>query len=107
LTDPCVTQTLPVNEGDPEIPVLFQLGQNYPNPFNPATRISFDLTKSGFTTLTVYNVLGQKVAAPVADNLAAGHHEVDFDASGLTTGVYFYRLDSGNNSAVKKMMVLK
>lgn len=89
------------------IPESFSLSQNYPNPFNPSTRISFNLQKAGFATLTVYNVLGQKVATPLSQVLTAGFYEVDFDASNLTTGVYFYRLDSGNNSAVRKMMLLK
>jgi hypothetical protein len=106
LTDPCVQQALPVNE-NPDLPATFDLVQNYPNPFNPTTRISFTLAKAGYTTLTVYNVLGQKVSSPVEQNLGVGLHEVDFDASKLTTGVYFYRLESGNNFVVKKMMLVK
>jgi hypothetical protein len=89
------------------IPESFSLKQNYPNPFNPATRISFNLSQSGFTTLAVYNLLGQRVAMPVSETLNAGFYEIDFDASVLPTGVYFYRLDSGKNSDVKKMMLLK
>ncbi len=89
------------------IPESFSLNQNYPNPFNPATRIAFNLNQAGFTTLAIYNILGQKVATPVEKNMTAGFYEVDFDASNLTTGVYFYRLESGKNSEVKKMMLLK
>ncbi|MDL1892587.1 T9SS type A sorting domain-containing protein [Sphingobacteriales bacterium CHB3] len=107
LTDPCVNTTLPVKDGDPGVPTAFELEQNYPNPFNPSTKIAFSLTGSGFTTLTVYNVLGQKVASPMAQNMEAGRHEVDFNSSDLTSGVYFYRLESGNYSAVRKMMILK
>lgn len=107
LTDPCVNTTLPVKEDGEAIPTRFELAQNYPNPFNPSTKISFSLTRPGFTTLTVFNVLGQKVATLMEKEVAAGSYDVDFDASRLTTGVYFYRLESGNNSAVRKMMVLK
>jgi hypothetical protein len=89
------------------IPETFSLNQNYPNPFNPATRISFNLNRSGFTTLTIYNLLGQKVATPVEKVMNAGFYELEFDATNLTTGVYFYRLESGNYSDVKKMMLLK
>lgn len=88
-------------------PEAFTLEQNYPNPFNPSTRIAFTLTKAGFATLTVYNILGQKVATLIHQQMPAGEHEVDFDASQLSTGVYFYRLEAGNNAAVRKMMVLK
>jgi hypothetical protein len=88
-------------------PNSFMLNQNYPNPFNPGTKISFNLEKSGFATLTVYNVLGQKVATPIAGVLTAGSHDLNFDASNLPTGVYFYKLESGKQLAVKKMMLLK
>jgi hypothetical protein len=88
-------------------PGRFALEQNYPNPFNPGTKISFNLEKSGLTILTVYNVLGQKVATPISGFLAAGSHELNFNASDLPTGVYFYKLESGKQLAVKKMMLLK
>jgi hypothetical protein len=103
LVDPNVA----VGEPTSELPRSFALEQNYPNPFNPATKIEFNLLKTGYTTLTVYNVLGQKVSTPIAENMSAGFHEVSFDASHLTTGVYFYKLQSGNYFDVKKMMVLK
>ena len=93
--------------GSVEQPVAFELYQNYPNPFNPTTKISFNLERAGFTTLAVYNILGQKVATVVAKELQAGLHNMSFDASNLTTGVYFYRLESGKNFDVKKMMLLK
>ncbi len=89
------------------IPESFSLNQNYPNPFNPSTRISFNLPNAGLAKLTVFNILGQKVATPVEQQLEAGFHEMDFDASKLTTGVYFYRLEIGKNAAVKKMMLVK
>lgn len=93
---------------DPYIqPTTFTLEQNYPNPFNPSTKIKFYLEKSGMTSLSVYNVLGQKVATLLSQELAAGNHEINFDASNLSTGIYFYQLESGINSSVKKMMLLK
>lgn len=90
-----------------DLPGKFALDQNYPNPFNPSTKMTFSLGKPGYTTLTVFNILGQKVATPVAGILTAGYHELSFDASKLPSGVYFYRLDSGKDSDVKKMMLLK
>jgi hypothetical protein len=89
------------------VPVSFRLNQNYPNPFNPSTRISFSLESPGKTTLTIYNVLGQKVATLLSQELSAGSHEVNFNASNLSSGVYLYRLDSGDYTAVKKMMIMK
>jgi hypothetical protein len=90
-----------------QIPTTYTLDQNYPNPFNPTTKISFTLEKAGYTTLSVYNVLGQKMASLLANELAVGRHEVNFDASKLTSGIYLYRLDSGNFTSMKKMMLLK
>jgi hypothetical protein len=90
-----------------EQPVAFALNQNYPNPFNPSTTITFTLGKSGFTTLTIYNILGQKVATPVNGVMTEGSHEVRFNASALASGMYFYQLVSGQSVAVRKMMVLK
>ena len=96
-----------VTPGAEGVPNVFELHQNYPNPFNPATTISFTLGKTGFTTLTVFNLLGQKVATLFSGSLSAGRHEVKFDASAVSSGMYFYRLESGNLSSVKKMMLLK
>jgi hypothetical protein len=83
------------------------LHQNYPNPFNPSTKISFTLSKTGFTTLAVYNVLGQKVATLLEQQLSAGEQTVPFDASRLSSGVYFYKLQSGNINEMKKMVLMK
>lgn len=88
-------------------PTAFALNQNYPNPFNPTTKISFNLLVDGKTSLSVYNVLGQKVATLIDKELTKGSHEVQFDASKLSSGVYFYKLESGNNLEIKKMMLLK
>lgn len=88
-------------------PASFTLNQNYPNPFNPSTKITFSITKAAKTVLNVYNLLGQKVATLIDKELSAGKHEVTFDASKLTTGVYFYKLESGSNFEIKKMLLVK
>jgi hypothetical protein len=85
----------------------FSLEQNYPNPFNPSTEISFTLPTSGQTTLRVFNVLGQNVATLTNEHLTAGTHSVTFDARTLPSGMYAYRLESGNMSISKKMMLSK
>jgi hypothetical protein len=88
-------------------PSEYRLSQNYPNPFNPTTRINFSIPVSGKTTLTVYNVLGQKIATLVDANLAVGSYNYEFDASGLSSGIYFYKLQSENYSKIMKMMLIK
>ena len=90
-----------------EIPKVFALSQNYPNPFNPSTKIEFDLPKSGMVSLKIYNVLGQEVASLANGQHAAGHYSLQFDASRLSTGIYFYRLQSASGVAVKKMLLIK
>jgi hypothetical protein len=89
------------------VPTGFELSQNYPNPFNPTTNIDYTLSKASDVKLSVYNLLGQKVATVVDSHMGAGTHSVSFDASKLTSGVYFYRLDAGNFSSVKKMLLVK
>jgi hypothetical protein len=88
-------------------PSSFELYQNYPNPFNPSTNIKFNLEENGFVTLNIYNVLGQKVKTLVAEELSFGTHQVSFDASSLSSGVYFYKLESGKQTSIRKMMLLK
>ncbi|MFO7447695.1 MAG: T9SS type A sorting domain-containing protein [Ignavibacteriaceae bacterium] len=89
------------------LPSGFALGQNYPNPFNPSTKISFNLDRSAHTVLSVYNLLGQKVATLISGEMPSGYHEINFDASKLSTGVYFYQLESGSNISTKKMLLMK
>lgn len=90
-----------------EIPTGFELSQNYPNPFNPTTNIKFSIPKDGFVSLKVYNSLGQEVATLVNEIKNAGIYQVDFDASNLSSGVYVYTLQSGNNQLSKKMLLMK
>jgi hypothetical protein len=88
-------------------PSQFALGQNYPNPFNPSTTIEFTLGNASNVKLSVYNVLGQKVMTLVDSHMNAGRQSVVFDASKLSSGVYFYKLEAGNFLSIKKMMLLK
>ena len=90
-----------------ELPQTFQLQQNYPNPFNPSTVISYSIAKAGNVTLKVYNMLGQEVATLVNGYQTANTYHVNFNASGLASGVYIYELRSGSNVASGKMLLMK
>ena len=95
-----------INPGD-TLPSAFALDQNYPNPFNPTTTIRYDLPESAEVRLEVYNVMGQRVAVLVNAGQTAGSHSVSFDASNLASGVYHYRLQSGNEMLTRKMTLIK
>lgn len=96
-----------INQTSSETPEEFLLNQNYPNPFNPGTVISYSLHKSGVVKLIVYDVLGNEVASLVNDKQSAGHYEVNFDGSGLSSGVYFYKLTAVGISETRKMTLVK
>jgi hypothetical protein len=83
------------------------LDQNFPNPFNPTTTIRYSLLQRGLVTLSIYNVLGQKVETLVSQVQGAGNYEVKFNASRFASGVYFYRLQAGSFNMTKKMMLVK
>jgi len=103
LTD----QLIALNNIGEEFPGSFSLYQNYPNPFNPATRIMFDLPESGLTKLAVYDILGREVNVLLNEYTPAGRYTVSFDAARLSTGIYFYTLQSGNYTITKKMILTK
>jgi hypothetical protein len=90
------------------LPYSLELNQNYPNPFNPTTTISFTLAEDCHVSLQVFDVLGRQVATLINQDLRAGKlHSVVFDASSLASGIYFYRLETGQSFLVKKLMLLK
>jgi hypothetical protein len=83
------------------------LNQNHPNPFNPTTVVSFGLPESGRIRLAVYDILGREVAVLADGSFAAGWHQVRFDAAGLATGMYLYRIQTGATVITKRMVLLK
>ena len=88
-------------------PKDFSLSQNYPNPFNPSTIINFTLPKESNVRIKIFNQLGQVVKELADQNYSAGEHEINFNAGNLSSGVYYYRIDAGNYSSTKKMVLLK
>jgi hypothetical protein len=96
-----------VNGIDNSTPAAFSLHQNYPNPFNPSTLIAYDLPRDAQVKLTVYDVLGREVSVLVNEIEAAGAHSVRFDAAGLSSGAYFYRLEAGNFVQIRKLSLLR
>lgn len=89
------------------IPDKFELSQNYPNPFNPSTKISFSIPQNNEVVIKIYNTLGKEVSEIVNSDFNAGTYEVTFDASKLTSGVYFYKITAGNFTDTKKMLYIK
>lgn len=89
------------------IPTNFELFQNYPNPFNPSTVIQYKIPKESFTELKVYDILGREVTTLVNEEKSPGIYEVKFDASNLASGIYFYRINAGSFTEMKKMILLK
>jgi len=85
----------------------YVLNQNYPNPFNPTTNIEFRIAEFGFVSLKVYDILGREVATLVHEEKPTGNYKVEFNGSGLVSGVYFYKLNAEDYTAVKKMILLK
>jgi len=95
-----------VNE-QPALITDYKLNQNYPNPFNPSTVISYQLPEDNNVTLKVFNLLGAEVATLVSGKQTSGVHKITFNAANLASGIYFYKLQAGNYTSVKKLMLLK
>jgi len=95
------------NENETSIPSTPELSQNYPNPFNPSTTINYGVPKTGQVTLEVFNTLGQKVSTIVNTQQTAGRYNVTFNASNLSSGLYFYRLQTNGKILTEKMMLIK
>ncbi|MDH3269585.1 MAG: T9SS type A sorting domain-containing protein, partial [Ignavibacteria bacterium] len=97
------------------VPSEFVLEQNYPNPFNPSTKIKYNIpsviasgtTQSQFVSLKVYDALGNEVVNLVDEEQTVGNYEIEFDATGLSSGIYFYKLQAGSFVETKKMILLK
>jgi hypothetical protein len=98
---------LAVERIDASVPNKFSLDQNYPNPFNPSTVISYQLSAASNVRLTVYDMLGRKMALLVNEKQNAGTHQVRWNAANMPSGMYFYKIETGSESQVRKMMLLK
>lgn len=101
------TLLIHVNDRVPPVASSFQLFQNYPNPFNPFTTISFNIPNRGRVVLKIYDILGRTVANLIDETLEPGHHEVQFDAAKLASGIYFYRLGFNNKFRNRQMLLIK
>jgi hypothetical protein len=99
--------TTRINNNQTEIPEVYSLGQNYPNPFNPATKIDFSIPKSGNVILKIFDIVGKEIETLINKEMSAGNYTIDFNASRLSSGTYFYKLTSGVFSQTKKMILLK
>jgi len=89
------------------LPKQYNLSQNYPNPFNPVTNIQFELPLSSFVELKVFDIMGREVSSIISREMNAGYYQYKFDASGFSSGSYFYRIKAGNFTSMKKMIVVK
>ena len=101
------SQTVGINQISGSIVNGYELKQNYPNPFNPVTNLEFGISESGFVSLKIYNELGREVSTLVSTRLNPGTYKYSFDASNLTSGLYFYKLETKSYSATKKMLLIK
>lgn len=103
-----VTQYIPTGIKNNGTEILkFELYQNYPNPFNPETKIKFDIDKTQFTTLKIYDITGKEVISPLNENLSPGGYIVSFDGNSFASGIYYYTLTSGEFKQTRKMMLMK
>ena len=101
------TTTVGVEDEGKPIVNNFRLEQNYPNPFNPTTHIGFRIANFGFVSLKVYDIIGNEIATLVNEEKRAGEYEIEFDATGLPSGIYFYKLKAGGYIETKKMVLIK
>ena len=92
---------------NPSNPTVFKLYENYPNPFNPSTTLRYSIPEGSFTSIKIYNSLGSEVATLVNETKSAGTYEVEFNASDLSSGIYYYTLQAGSFSETKKMILMK
>jgi parallel beta-helix repeat protein len=107
VENPLAKSITSIGEGLALLPAKFALKQNYPNPFNPLTTINYELPVTDYVELSVYNLLGQKVAILVSEKQAAGTYKVEWNAAGFASGVYYYRLETKGFSETKKLILMK
>ncbi|HMS64483.1 MAG TPA: T9SS type A sorting domain-containing protein [Ignavibacteria bacterium] len=100
-------QLVNVNSISNETPSSFNLHQNYPNPFNPVTRISYELRVTNYVSLKVFDVQGNEIMTLVSQNQNAGSYDVEFNGENLSSGMYFYRIETRNFTDTKRMILLK
>ena len=100
-------QTEKLRQYNTTLPDYFSISQNFPNPFNPMTIIKYELPENSRVQLKIYDILGKEVAELVNEDKPAGYHEVEFNASSLPSGIYFYRIQAGSFVDTKKMILMK
>lgn len=96
-----------MNQNGSEISSLFYLQQNYPNPFNPSTNIKYQITNNCYVIMKVYDILGKELKTLVNEKLQAGTYNATFDGSKFQSGVFFYKLSTGDYTQTKKMLMIK
>ncbi len=102
-----ISYPIGVSSSNNNIPGEYRLEQNYPNPFNPLTKISYSLPKAGDVKLIIFDIIGREAATLINGFIVAGNHSVDFDASNLSSGVYMYKIQAGDFTETKKMILIK
>jgi hypothetical protein len=99
--------TLDINRIGNEVPALYSLEQNYPNPFNPKTNIRYSIPENSFVTLKIFDLLGREIKTLVNQNQISGKYSITFDMSGYASGLYLYKIQAGNFSDTRKMILIK
>ena len=107
LADTSIRRTIISTVREQWVPLTYSLGQNFPNPFNPSTSIEYVLPKGSFVSLKIYNVMGEVVATLVSGVMSTGIHKAEWRGDGFSSGVYFYRLDTGDFIRTKKLILLR
>jgi hypothetical protein len=90
-----------------KVPTVFKLYQNYPNPFNPVTAIKFDVPRSVYTKLTIYDILGKEVAVLIDKKMEPNSYEISWDGTNFASGIYIYKIESGDFKDIKRMVLVK
>jgi hypothetical protein len=96
-----------IESGVTRQPGKYALYQNYPNPFNPTTKVNYELPITNYVELSIYNLIGQKIVTLVSEKQKAGHYQVEWDASSLSSGIYYYQITAGEFVQTKKMILIK